>query len=168
MSAFQCAKSSRMCTISTFKICIFNNCIVFTFLMLQLWQFLWHIFDICVKNVVYIGGISRRHESQHNTQKHTKSYDQLNPLIYWLFWLKPKPKHFHHLALSFVISLQIFVTLQKYSELVLGFRHPWFFPIWVFHVNPCVSVIYCFSVFRWVINYRLIFLISFRIKLILL
>ncbi|KAL4563892.1 hypothetical protein LXL04_027940 [Taraxacum kok-saghyz] len=29
-------------------------------------------------------------------------------------------------------------------ELVLGFRHPWFFPIWVFHVNPCVSVIYCF------------------------
>ncbi|KAL4575152.1 hypothetical protein LXL04_021994 [Taraxacum kok-saghyz] len=60
---------------------------------------------------------------------HTDQF--INSLINCLFWLKPKPKHFHHVALSLF-------------ELVLGFLCPWFFPIWVFHVNPCVSVIYCF------------------------
>ncbi|KAL4578676.1 hypothetical protein LXL04_014805 [Taraxacum kok-saghyz] len=35
-------------------------------------------------------------------------------------------------------------TCVLHDELVLGFHRLWFFPIWVFHVNPCVSVIYCF------------------------
>ncbi|KAL4555744.1 hypothetical protein LXL04_038372 [Taraxacum kok-saghyz] len=61
-----------------------------------------------------------------------------------LMCLKPHTHIIRSIALSpFVIS-PISVTFLKCSELVLSFRHPWFFPIWVFHVNPCVSVIYHF------------------------
>ncbi|KAL4557700.1 hypothetical protein LXL04_035887 [Taraxacum kok-saghyz] len=63
----------------------------------------------------------------------------------WVFLIAVEPEGLVVEELFLFCNLSpISVTLQKYSELVLGFRCPWFFPIWVFHVNPCVSIIYRF------------------------
>ncbi|KAL4589291.1 hypothetical protein LXL04_002197 [Taraxacum kok-saghyz] len=56
-----------------------------------------------------------------------------------IFLVKTKPKTFPPCSsLSFCNLSPISVTFLKYSELVLGFRCPWFFPIWVFHIGLCL------------------------------
>ncbi|KAL4574574.1 hypothetical protein LXL04_021408 [Taraxacum kok-saghyz] len=50
-----------------------------------------------------------------------------------LFWLKPKT--FPPCSSLFFCNLSPnLCNTLKYSELVLGFHRPWFFPIWVFHI----------------------------------
>ena len=50
------------------------------------------------------------------------------------------------LALSCNLSPKLCNTV-KYSELVLGFLRPWFFPDLGFHVNPRVSILFTSFVF---------------------